>query len=283
MPRFASESHASQGVTAASASLPFTLPGPAWPGVSIFVTTRLGGVSSAPFTSWNLGDHVGDDPARVAENRQRLAALLPAAPLWLQQVHGTDVVDADAGADADVNANVADTGLVAAAGQAPCGDAAMTRTPGKVLAIMTADCLPVVLAACDGSALAMAHAGWRGLAAGVLERTVEAMGSYGKRMPLRAWIGPAIGPTAFEVGSEVRTAFLADDPGAASCFQPGAAVHKWMADLPELARRRLRRAGVQDVTLSGHCTVTDSEHFFSYRRDGQTGRFATLAWLNGTH
>ena len=290
---------------ARSSSTPVTLPGPTWPGVSSFVTTRQGGVSDAPFTSWNLGDHVGDDPARVAENRQLLAALLPGAPLWLQQVHGTDVVDADAGAgagvragatatvtatatattteDADARADAAADASDSSIQPVPCGDAAITRTPGKVLAIMTADCLPVVLAACDGSVLGMAHAGWRGLAAGVLESTVKAMRSQHNEAPLRAWIGPAIGPTAFEVGEDVRTAFLADDPDAATCFRPAAAVHKWLADLPGLARRRLLRAGVQDVTLSGHCTVTDAEHFFSYRRDGQTGRFATLAWLNGSN
>lgn len=262
-----------------------------WPGVSSFVTTRQGGVSDEPYTSWNLGDHVGDDPARVAENRQRLAGLLPAAPLWLQQVHGTNVVDADVDTQQGVGADaksVADTTAAATASapdasvqHVPCGDAAITRTPGKVLAIMTADCLPVLLAACDGSVLGMAHAGWRGLVAGVLESTVKAMRSQHGDAPLRAWIGPAIGPAAFEVGDDVRDAFLTNDPGASACFQPTAAVHKWMADLPELARRRLQQAGVQDVTLSGHCTVTDAGHFFSYRRDGQTGRFATLAWLNG--
>ena len=317
---------AQAGSAARSSSTPVTLPGPTWPGVSSFVTTRQGGVSDAPFTSWNLGDHVGDDPARVAENRQLLAALLPGAPLWLQQVHGTDVVDADAGAhvsadagsDADAGAEVgsdadagaeagsdADAGAHASADasasanagasasantaggapiaslhQVPCGDAAVTRTPGKVLAIMTADCLPVLLAACDGSVLAMAHAGWRGLAAGVLESTVKAMRSQGDGAALRAWIGPAIGPSAFEVGDEVRATFLADDPGASACFRPSAAAHKWMADLPELARRRLHAVGVVDVELSGYCTVTDADRFFSYRRDGQTGRFATVAWLH---
>jgi YfiH family protein len=247
---------------------PLTLPGPSWSGVSSFVTTRQGGVSDVPYTSWNLGDHVGDDPVRVAENRQRLAALLPATPLWLQQVHGTDVVDAD--------------GLPEPLHDVPCGDAAITRTPGKVLAIMTADCLPVLLAAEDGSALAMAHAGWRGLAAGVLESTVTAMRREGSGARLRAWIGPAIGPTAFEVGDEVRIAFVATDPGASTCFRPASALHKWMADLPALARRRLHAAGVPKVMLSGYCTVTDADHFFSYRRDGQTGRFATVAWLNPT-
>lgn len=255
----------------ASGRRPVTLPGPGWPGITSFVSTRDGGVSAAPYASWNLGDHVGDDPASVAENRRRLSSLLPGGPLWLQQVHGVDVIDADAPR--------ADMTVV------PCGDAAITQTPNQVLAIMTADCLPVLVASVGGRTLAMAHAGWRGLAAGVLERTVDAVRAAAGDVPLRAWIGPAIGPSAFEVGDEVRREFVQTDPGATACFlaaetsRPNAI--KWLADLPELARRRLHAVGVTDVGLSGWCTVSEPNLFFSYRRDGQTGRFATVAWING--
>ncbi|MCU0897888.1 MAG: peptidoglycan editing factor PgeF [Burkholderiales bacterium] len=234
---------------------------PAWPvppRVHALATTRAGGASSGPYDSFNLGDHVGDDPVHVARNRALLEQRLPAKPLWLAQVHGTTVVDA-----ADVNG-------------VPTADAAVTRAPGVVLAVLTADCLPVLLAARDASAIGIAHAGWRGLAAGVIEATVARMAAAPSRIV--AWLGPAIGQGAFEVGEEVREAFVAPDAGAASAFvrgKPG----KWQADLEALARRRLAAAGVAEVHGGGLCTFTDRERFFSFRRDGRTGRMATLLWL----
>lgn len=254
-----------------AARIPF-IAGPAWPGVRCLVTTRSGGRSTGVYASLNLGDHVGDDMSAVAANRALLSAVLPGAPLWLRQVHGVEVVDADRRTDR--------------VREVPCGDAAVTRQAGQVLAIMTADCLPVVIAADDASLLAVAHAGWRGLVAGVLEQTVARMQEK-TGVALRAWVGPAIGPRAFEVGDEVRAAFVAEDAGARDAFVllEGAvaaadpARRKWLADLPALAQRRLRGAGVVDVQQSGLCTVENPDLFFSYRRDGQTGRFATLAWI----
>lgn len=247
--------------------------GPSWNGVRAFCSERAGGVSPAPYAGLNLGIHVGDDPSAVAENRARLRAQLPAEPCWLDQVHGIDVFDADAlhGSPAP-NSN---------SWHPPRADAAITQTPGRVLAILTADCLPVVIVDEAATTLGAAHAGWRGLVGGVLESTLARMTQAAGGSPSwKAWIGPAIGPQAFEVGADVRDAFLADDTGNATCFVPRADVPgKWWADLPELAARRLRRAGVAQVELSGRCTASESERYFSYRRDGQTGRIATLAWL----
>ena len=260
-------------VDTTTSGIPF-IAGPAWPGVRSLVTTRRGGTSTGVYASLNLGDHVGDDAETVHANRVLLSSCLPGGPLWLQQVHGVDVVDADS----------RDRSVL----EVPCGDAAVTRQPGQVLAIMTADCLPVVIAAEDASVLAVAHAGWRGLAAGVLEQTVARM-QVDAGVALRAWIGPAIGPRAFEVGDEVRAAFVADDARAQDAFvllgdggraaATDPARRKWLADLPALAARRLQRSGVETVQQSGLCTVEHPELFFSYRRDGQTGRFATLAWI----
>ena len=232
-------------------------------GVAAGTTTRDGGVSEGAFRSLNLGAHVGDDPAAVAANRRRLAErlALPSEPLWLNQVHGTRVVE--------------HTG----SGPAPEADAAVTFAPGRVLAVLTADCLPVVLASRDGQRLGVAHAGWRGLAAGVLERTVEALGVPGRE--LVAWLGPAIGPNAFEVGGEVREAFLATDPGAGVAFTPNER-GRWQADLAGLARRRLEALGLATVTGGGECTYTDAGRFYSFRREPRTGRLATLAWIRGT-
>jgi len=233
---------------------------PAPPGVRAAVTSRRGGVSGGPFASLNLGAHVGDDPLAVATNRARLRAALqlPAEPLWLEQVHG---------------AEVARFGGPAAP---PRADAAVTAGAGEVCAVMVADCLPVLFAARAGSAIGIAHAGWRGLAAGVLERTLEAMA-----LPagdVIAWLGPAIGPDAFEVGDEVRAAFCAQDPGAGRHFVANPR-GRWWADLAGLARDRLAAAGVAAVYGGGLCTVADPGRFFSYRRDGITGRFAALIWL----
>lgn len=234
---------------------------PAWPApanVRALVTTRAGGVSAAPWDSLNLGDHVNDDPAAVAENRRRLRTLLPAEPVWLRQVHGTVCVDAaqaNAGAEAD---------------------AALARAPGAVCAVLTADCLPVLLCDEAGTVVAAAHAGWRGLAAGVIESTVRAMGLPGER--LVAWLGPAIGPENFEVGDEVRAAFVARDPAAAQAFVAGTP-GKWYCDIYRLARQRLAALGVRRVAGADFCTVRDGARFYSYRRDGVTGRMASLVWL----
>ena len=233
---------------------------PDWPApanVRALMTTRTGGLSAGPWASLNLGDHVGDDPRCVAANRARLCAALPAAPAWLKQVHGTCVVEA--------------TGGTAEA------DASVSRTPGQVCAVLTADCLPVLFCDRAGSVVAAAHAGWRGLANGVLEATVAAM-----RVPpgeIRAWMGAAIGPTAFEVGEDVREAFLERHPDTASAFASPDAHGKWRADLYTLARIRLAHAGVQAVSGGGHCTFSEPSVFFSYRRDGVTGRMASLIWL----
>ena len=240
--------------------------GPAWAGVNYFCTTRAGGVGVAPHDTLNLGRRAGDDPDTVAENRRRLRAALPAEPLWLRQVHGSDVIDADA------------TDLP----DEPALDASVTAQPGRVLAVMVADCLPVVIADADGRVLGAAHAGWRGLSGGVLENTLAAMRAKAPDASAwRAWVGPGIGPDAFEVGRDVLDAFMADDPAAERYFRPRPGMPgKWLADLTGLAEFRLRRAGVQDVTLSGLCTVGDAGRFFSYRRDSETGRMALLAWLD---
>lgn len=219
------------------------------------------GASPPPFDAFNLGSRCGDDAAAVAANRVALTRLLdlPAPPLWLRQVHGIEVFNADAGA---------------AAGE-PEADAAVTHRPGIVLAALTADCLPVIFCADDGSAVAVAHAGWRGLVAGVLEATVARLRAPPSR--LLAWIGPAIGAASYEVGDEVRTAFVAADAEAASAFAPTRSGH-WLCDLPALARRRLAATGVARVHGGGFDTFADAR-FYSYRRERETGRFATLVWI----
>ena len=234
---------------------------PDWPApasVRALQTTRLGGVSPAPWDSLNLGDHVGDDPLRVAANRALVQLELPGTPCWLQQVHGVTVVDAA----------LAQPGSEA--------DAAVARVAGAVCAVMTADCLPVLFCNRAGTVVAAAHAGWRGLLAGVLEASIEAMAVPGEE--ILVWLGPAIGPQAFEVGDEVRAAFVAHDPSADLAFRAGLP-GKWLADLELLARQRLQAAGVTAIYGGGLCTVNDPERFFSYRRDGQTGRMASLIWL----
>ncbi|MCC2596459.1 peptidoglycan editing factor PgeF [Pusillimonas sp. MFBS29] len=249
------------------AALP-TVTGEPWHGVRYFCTTRQGGCSAGPWASLNLGTHVGDDGAAVSSNRQRLSALLPGEPVWLTQVHGVDVLDADQ-LEAEVRS-----------GGAPTADAAVTLQANRVLAIMTADCLPVVLASANGRALGVAHAGWRGLADGVLENTLQALRERAPgNVSWRAWIGPAIGPASFEVGDDVHAAFVDKDPDAAPFFVPKAEQGKWLADLPGLARLRLRKAGVGTIELSNACTFNQAETYFSYRRDGVTGRMVTLAWL----
>jgi YfiH family protein len=228
-------------------------------------TLRGGGHSAAPYASLNLGDHVGDDPAAVARNRAQLRATLelPSEPLWLQQVHGTIVRDADA-----------DTAGAAAAGAGPA-DAAITRAAGRVLAILVADCMPVLLASADGAVLGAAHAGWRGLGAGVLEATVRAMRV--DPAAIHAWLGPSIGTAHFEVGADVRDAFIAHDARAEQAFAANAR-GRWQCDLQWLARARLAALGVTRVAAANACTFADRERFFSYRRDGRTGRMAALIW-----
>jgi YfiH family protein len=208
----------------------------------------------------NLAGHVGDNPRAVAENRRRLIAelALPAEPAWLDQVHGANALELK--------------GLP----PAEPADAAVTRAPGVVLAVLTADCLPVVLSDAAGTVSGVVHAGWRGMAAGVIESAIDMMAVAPAR--LVAWLGPAIGPAAYEVGGDVRAAFVAGDPGAARAFAPAGSL-KWRCDLHALARRRLASAGVAAISGGECCTYNDSEQFFSWRRDGQCGRMATLAWL----
>ena len=227
--------------------------------VRSLLTTRVGGFSAAPYDSFNLGDHVGDVPATVARNRALLSRALPVEPLWLSQVHGVEVADADTAIGV------------------PVADAVVARQPGRVCVVMTADCLPVLLCDDDGSVVAAAHAGWRGLAAGVLEATIERMAIAPER--LRAWLGPAIGKDCFEVGGEVREAFVDDDAGAEGAFLPAPMPGKWLADLSALAQHRLRRVGLSQIESAGVCTFSDARRFYSYRRDGQTGGFASMIWL----
>ncbi len=251
-------------------SLPtVTLHWPALPaGVCALSTTRSGGVSLAPYDDGagggglNLGTHVGDDPAAVARNRARLRAQLPAEPAWLTQVHGTRVLDA---------AQVAG---------APDADASISDRPGVVCAIMTADCMPVLLADAGGRVVGAAHAGWRGLAAGVLENTVAAMRAAGAGQVM-AWLGPGIGPHAFEVGEDVCAAFAHLGPAAHAAFRRiDGSCGKHHADLPALARIALARIGVADVAGGSDCTFSDPARFYSFRRDRVTGRMASLIWIS---
>lgn len=233
---------------------------PAPPGIRAYQTTRIGGGSKARFGGFNLAEHVGDDPGAVLKNRRLLRERLdaPSQPCWLKQVHGTQVVD------------------LAHYDPRSAADAAVTFEPGVVVAVMTADCLPVLFCNKKGSVVAAAHAGWRGLAAGILEATIAAMGVDPRE--ILAWFGPAIGPGHFEVGDEVREAFIAQDLRAAKSFKRNPC-GRWQANLYELARGRLERAGVLSVYGGGECTFDDEKRFFSYRRDGQTGRMATLIWF----
>jgi YfiH family protein len=242
---------------------------PDWPGMppstGALSTTRRGGVSLAPYGDGagggglNLGLHVGDDGDAVLRNRALLQAQLPGAPVWLNQVHGAVVVDA------------------AAVEGVPEADASFTTRPGVVCAIMTADCLPVLFADRAGAVVGAAHAGWRGLAQGVLQNTVARMRDAGAG-DITAWLGPAIGPQSFEVGDDVRAAFADSDPAAAAAFvaQPGG---KYLADIYRLARLALAGCGVGQVGGGGFCTVVDAGRFYSYRRDRATGRMASLVWI----
>lgn len=241
---------------------------PDWPApaaVKALVTKRAGGHSRGACAGLNLGSHVGDDPEAVAANRVwlRQQAGLPTDPVWLTQVHGTVCLD------------LSSVGTETA----PEADASMTRVPGQVCAILTADCLPVILCSDDGTAVGAAHAGWRGLLSGVIEATAEAMAQPGAC--LMAWLGPAIGPSAFEVGAEVREAFMVEDAASGSAFKPRSeAEGKWLCDIYALARLRLARLGIHRVYGGDLCTYRETEQFFSYRRDKQTGRMATLIWID---
>lgn len=243
---------------------------PRWPApstVHAFVTTRNGGVSTGAGASLDLGGAsiaslAPDRAGAIAENRRRVQAFLPAPPVWLTQVHGADVVDIDASPPSI----------------APRADAAVTRRTGVVLAVRIADCMPVLFADREGSVIAAAHAGWRGLAAGILENTLDAMRTPPEQV--LAWLGPAIGRTAFEVGADVRDAFTRNDASAQRAFvdaSPG----KWLANLEALARMRLARAGVRRVHGGGMCTLSDPARFFSFRRDGTSGRMAAFLWRDG--
>lgn len=231
---------------------------PAPPGVRALSTTRQGGISPAPWHSFNLGAHVGDDGAALAANRALLRRFLPAEPVWLGQVHGCRCIDA------------------ATAAPGTQADASFTRQRGVVCAVLTADCLPVLLCDDRATVVGVAHAGWRGLASGVIEACVAAMDESAPR--LMAWLGPAIGPQAFEVGAEVRASFVDHDPRAADAFT-AIANDKWLCDIFLLARRRLNAVGIRRIAGADCCTMSDAERFFSYRRDGVTGRMASLIWL----
>ena len=233
---------------------------PDWPApanVRACVTTRSGGVSAAPFDTFNLGDHVDDDPAAVASNRAHLVDMLGCQPAWLRQVHGIVVAEADPAVVIEADGN-------------------WTSTPGVACTAMTADCLPALFCDRAGTRVAAAHAGWRGLAGGVLEATVQALDVAPEE--LLVWLGPAIGPAAFEVGGEVREAFIGQHAEAASAFLPSVNAGKFMADIYQLARIRLAAIGVTAVSGGGLCTYSDPR-FYSYRRNPRTGRFASLIWL----
>ncbi|WP_326540210.1 peptidoglycan editing factor PgeF [Pseudorhodoferax sp.] len=241
---------------------------PDWPAparVQALHSLRSGGVSAAPYDSLNLGDHVGDEAAAVQRNRALLAARLGAEPVFMQQVHGTAVE------------------RLPSAQAVPVADACMSLAPGVACTIMVADCLPVLFCDTAGRAVAAAHAGWRGLAAGVLENTVAALRRAVPQAQWLAWLGPCIGPEAFEVGDEVRAAFLAQSTAAAACFRPHTP-GKWLADLPALARLRLAGLALQGIhgndSSAPWCTVSDSSRFFSHRRDRVSGRMAACIWLS---
>lgn len=236
-------------------------------GARVVVTTRTAGDSAPPFDRFNLALHVGDAAASVLVNRRLLQQwlALPQQPAWLEQVHGIGVVDA-----ADV----------APGAPAPQADAAFTRARGMACVVLTADCLPVVLAARDGSVAGVAHAGWKGLCNGVIEALAVRMGVPGNDMT--AWLGPCIGPERYETGAEVRAAFMATDARASGAFRPvtrADGTPGYLCDLYALARQRLAALGVAEVPGGTHCTLSESERFYSFRREARTGRFATLVWL----
>lgn len=230
--------------------------------VRAFTTTRMGGASQGVYASFNQGDHVGDRPEDVASNRAKLQQEfdLPCAPLWLQQVHGVRVVDAAASRNEII------------------ADASYTRKTGVVCAVLTADCLPVLLCDDRATVVAAVHCGWRSLAGGILEKTVAHMNAPPDT--LQAWLGPAIGPAAFEVGEEVQQQFLQRNPAHAAAFSP-ASQKKYLANIYRLGAQELAACGVKQVTGGGRCTMAEAQDFYSYRRDGATGRMVSLIWLPG--
>ncbi|MEZ0211260.1 MAG: peptidoglycan editing factor PgeF [Methylophilus sp.] len=233
---------------------------PDWPApanVKALQTTRAGGFSTGNYASLNLGDHVKDNPLHVAHNRQSLSPFLPTEPVWLQQVHGIRVIDASTSSCIET------------------ADASFATRKEVVCVTMTADCLPVLLCDEAGSVVAAIHAGWRSLCDGVIEATVKAMPVEAAQ--LMAWLGPAIGPDAFEVGGEVRAQFIAQDAQAETAFRPQG--DKWLGDLYTIARQRLNTLGIHQIYGGGRCTFNEPDTFFSFRRDGDTGRMATMIWL----
>jgi YfiH family protein len=237
---------------------------PNWPApanVHALQTSRNKGHSHAPFDSFNLGDHVKDNPIHVAQNRQLLSQYLPSEPVWLHQVHGTHILDA------------------AATNCVPDADASFTTQKNVVCVTMTADCLPVLLCDNAGTVVSAVHAGWRGLCDGAVEASIHAVCKAGniESNQLMAWLGPAIGPNAFEVGDEVRQQFIAIDAQAEIAFKPHG--DKWLCDIYKIATQRLNNLGVKQIYGGNHCTFTEKDQFFSYRRVGDTGRMATLIWL----
>ncbi len=233
---------------------------PDWPApanVKALQTTRAGGISTGSYASLNLGDHVKDNPLHVAHNRQSLSPFLPTEPVWLQQVHGIRVIDASTSSCLET------------------ADASFSTRKEVVCVTMTADCLPVLLCDKAGTVVAAIHAGWRSLCDGVIEAAVEVM--PGEASHLMAWLGPAIGPEAFEVGGEVRQQFILHDAQAEAAFRPHG--NKWLGDLYTIARQRLQSSGITRIYGGGRCTYTEPESFFSFRRDGDTGRMATFIWL----
>jgi len=250
-------------------AIPVVRPQEDWPGVQAFCTTRVGGLGVAPYDMLNLGLGAGDVPETVLANRRLLGHLLPSEPAWLKQVHGVRVVDAD------------DPIVFADQQLPPEADASVTTRANQVLAVLTADCLSVVLSDDQGTVLGVSHAGWKGLAAGVLEETLALMR---QKQPLarswRAWIGPGIGAASFQVGADVLEAFSAELSVQPDLCVPDASVaERWRLDLAGLAQLRLQKMGVSTIEQSESCTFINPKYFFSYRRDRQTGRMATVAWL----
>ena len=234
--------------------------------IASLITTRNGGVSQPPYDTLNLGAHVGDDSRSVDANRQILGQYLPGKPLWLEQVHGTEVFDADHWDETSV----------------PVADAAVTTKPQRVLCIMTADCLPVLLASRGGEVIGVAHAGWRGLAAGIIEKTIQKMRQkVHQDIEIQAIFGPAIGPESFQVGQEVKDIFEQQDSKSSQAFKPCSESMKYWADIYQLAKLRLKSQGVEQVDGADRCTVKES-CFYSYRRDHITGRMASLLWIKAS-
>jgi len=232
---------------------------PDWPAptnIRAGTTLRGGGVSLPPYDSLNLGDHVGDDPAAVAENRRRLN--LPTEPIWLRQTHSTQIVDAARCAPDQIEA-----------------DGSYTTQPQVICTVLSADCLPILICDRTGTTVAAMHAGWRGLATGIIEQAIATLPASPSN--LLAWLGPAIGPDAYEVGDEIRETFIAHDPTANTAFN--AAQEKWRMDIYQLARQRLQALGITAIYGGNHCTFTELQYFYSYRRDGLSGRMVSLIWL----